>query len=664
MTTVHKITTQRLSIPEPSRNGISKGSWWKSNVLAVTIILLAAFIAYRPAWNGTPVWDDDGHITAPELRSLAGFGQIWTKLGATQQYYPLVHSVFWAEYRLWGDAPLGYHLLNILLHAISSLLLYKILRRLAIPGAWLAAAIFALHPIEVESVAWISELKNCLSGVFFFGAFLSYLQFDDRRTAKPYLASFGLFSLGLLAKTAIAPMPAAILVILWWKRAGTGRLGWKKDLLPLLPFFLAGVSFGLFTAWVEHKFIIAKEDIDFNYSLIERSLIAGRVFWFYLGKIFLPINLIFSYPRWEVSRAVWRHFLFPLAAVFLAAALWMLRRRSRAPFAALLYFVVMLFPALGFFAVFPFRYSFVADHFQYLAGIGPLVLAAACLSRGCSERRFAFAGRLLAGLMLFTLAASTWRQSGLYADAFTLYRATTQKNSASWMAWNGLGVEYMNAGQGEKAAECFGRSLEINPGNYSACNDLGILLTRAGRYGEAIGQFRRAITVKPDYYIAFCNLGDCLAGCGRTGEAIDCYRKSLEIQPAFFAALLNGGRALVADGRTDEGIGLFRRALELYPGSIPVLLNLGRACFKDGRIKDAAAWYRKVLDLNGADLKTLNDLCGVFMQLGQPDNAILAAKQALVLAKSTGQDALAREISGNIEEMNGREESQRYRATW
>ena len=235
-------------------------------------------LAYQPAWNGKPIWDDDGHITKPELRSLDGLGRIWIKPGATQQYYPLAHSVFWVEHKLWGDSPLGYHLINILLHIVSAFLLLKILRRLEVPGASLATVIFALHPVQVESVAWISELKNTLSGTLYLGSALAYLEFDRESKKAFYAAALGLFVLGLMAKTVIATLPAALLLVFWWKR---GSLSWKRDVLPLVPFFIAGIGFGLFTVWLEQKFIGA-EGSEFKLSFIERLLIAGRAFWFYL----------------------------------------------------------------------------------------------------------------------------------------------------------------------------------------------------------------------------------------------------------------------------------------------------------------------------------------------------------------------------------------------
>jgi 4-amino-4-deoxy-L-arabinose transferase-like glycosyltransferase len=231
------------------------------------LLVVATVLVYQPAWNGQPVWDDDAHMTKPELRSVTGLVRIWTQVGATQQYYPLVHSIFWIEHRLFGDLALPYHLLAIFLHALAALLLVTILRRLGIPGAWLAGGIFALHPVMVESVAWITELKNTLSGVFFLAAALIYLRFDGERRKKFYTIALLFFLLGLLAKSVIVTMPAALLVVFWWKR---GRIKWKHDVVPLLPFFVIGIISGLFTAWVERRFIIGTEDIGLHLAFFDR----------------------------------------------------------------------------------------------------------------------------------------------------------------------------------------------------------------------------------------------------------------------------------------------------------------------------------------------------------------------------------------------------------
>ncbi|HET9800847.1 MAG TPA: hypothetical protein VFP82_04100, partial [Chthoniobacterales bacterium] len=326
-------------------------------------LIVATAIAYLPAWNGKPIWDDNAHMTQPELRSAHGLLEIWTKLGATQQYYPLVHSVFWIEQKLWGDSVAGYHFVNILLHAASAFVLLQILLRLKIPGAWLAAGLFALHPVQVESVAWISELKNTLSGLFFFLSISSYLNFDETRIRRSYIASLVLFLCGLLCKTVIAPMPAIILVILWWRR---GSLRWRDDIAPSLPFFGLGIAAGFFTAWVERTFVGA-QGASFQLSILQRCLIAARDFWFYLFKLFWPQKLTFIYPRWQISAGVWWQYLFVIALLALLLFAWILRNKTRGPLAATLIFLGLLFPALGFINVYPFLYSFVADHFQYLA---------------------------------------------------------------------------------------------------------------------------------------------------------------------------------------------------------------------------------------------------------------------------------------------------------
>ena len=236
------------------------------------LLVAATLLAYQPAWSGKPIWDDDQHMTPSRLRSMTGLSRIWMQPGATQQYYPLTYSAFWMENKLWGNSTLGYHLVNILLHAASALLVVRILQKLEVPGAWLAAGIFALHPVQVESVAWISELKNTLSGVFYLGSALAYLKFDRTRNRKLFAAALGLFILGLLSKTVIATLPAAWLLIFWWKR---GRLFWKQDVLPLAPFFLTGIGTGLFTAWFEQK-VLHAEGQAYDFSFIERILIAGR----------------------------------------------------------------------------------------------------------------------------------------------------------------------------------------------------------------------------------------------------------------------------------------------------------------------------------------------------------------------------------------------------
>jgi hypothetical protein len=215
--------------------------------LGLPFVLILTLIVYWPALQGGVLWDDSAHLTRPELQSSSGLLRIWFDPVATQQYYPLLHSAFWFEHKLWGDAVLGYHLVNVLLHMLSVALVYSILQKLKIPGALLAAAIFAVHPVMVESVAWMAEQKNTLSAVFYLSAMRIYLDFDQSRERWRYFIAMALFVLGLLTKTVTATLPAALLVIFWWQR---GTLSWKRDVLPLAPFFLLGIAAGLKTSWI------------------------------------------------------------------------------------------------------------------------------------------------------------------------------------------------------------------------------------------------------------------------------------------------------------------------------------------------------------------------------------------------------------------------------
>jgi tetratricopeptide (TPR) repeat protein len=589
----------------------------KKDLLLGFFLFVAMLAAYQPAWNGTMIWDDDHHITRPDLRSINGLTRIWISLGATQQYYPLVHSVFWLEHHLWGEATLGYHLVNILLHFLSALLLVCILRRLAIPGAWFVAAIFALHPIQVESVAWITELKNTLSGVFFFTTTLLYLKFDLERKRKYYIIAIGLFILGLMSKSVIAMLPVSLLVIFWWKR---GKINWKNAVVPLLPFFLVGIISGLFTAWVERKFVGA-EGSAFTFTIIERCLIAGRATWFYLGKIFFPFNLIFIYPRWNVSQAIWWQYLFPIATLALAGVLWVLRKRSRAPLAAFLFFIVMIFPALGFFNVYPFRFSFVADHFQYIACIGPIAFLAGGIGWALiflkGELR-SFLKAIIYVIILLTLSFLTFKQSGMYTDVETLYQTTLKKNPACWMAHYNLAEFY----------------------------------SKAGRTDEAIEQYWKTLEAKPDHVEAYCNLGIILTQAGQFVEAIDCYKKALKIKPDYAKANNNIGILLAKTGHIEEAIEFYRKALEIDPNNIKIHFNLGNSFFQAGQTAEAISQYQKALEIAADDISILNRLLIVFEQSRHPNDAIPFLQKLLESAKSKGQVLLASKLAADIENLN------------
>jgi tetratricopeptide (TPR) repeat protein len=570
-------------------------------------------------------------VTRPDLQSLHGLWRIWFDPGATQQYYPLLHSAFWMEHRIWGDAVLGYHLTNVALHAASACLVVMIVRRLALPGAWLAGLVFALHPVSVEAVAWISEQKSTLSGVFYLASALAYLRFDQSRRASRYWPALGLFLLALLTKTVTATLPGALLVVFWWQR---GRLEWKRDLPPLVPWFALGASAGLFTAWVERTLIGAK-GADFTLTLVQRCLLAGRVICFYAGKLLWPRNLTFIYPRWNIDPGEWWQYLFPAGVVALAFGLWLVARRHRGPLAGLLIFAGTLFPVLGFLNVYPFRYSYVADHFQYLAGLGIIVpvasglaVAAGWISLG-KVSRIAFAAVLLA-----VLGVLTWRQSGIYRDTETLYRETLVRNPGSWLAHNNLGNSLLEIpGRRAEAMAHFAAALRIKPDYSEAHLSLGnALLQMPGRLADAIAEFETAIRLDPDSERAHSNLGQALLQAGRPQEAIAQLETALRISPGYAEAHNNLGNALSQiPGRLPDAIAEYEAAIRTDPDLPEAHNNLGRALAQTpGRMPDAIAQLERAIRIRPDYAGAHNNLGNALSQMpGRLPEAIAEYQAAL-----------------------------------
>jgi tetratricopeptide (TPR) repeat protein len=626
---------------------LARSDWLWALCLVVAIIL-----TYLPALTGTPIWDDDAHITRPELRSLDGLAKIWTQPGSTQQYYPLVHTVFWVEHQLWGDNPLGYHLVNALLHCVSALLLVRILRRLEISGAWLAAVIFALHPVQVESVAWISELKNTLSGLFYFSAALVYLKFDRTRKLGPYITALVLFSLGLLSKTVIATLPAALLVILWWKR---GKLSFKRDALPLTPFFIIGASAAMFTAWIERT-LIGAEGSAYNFSLVERGLIAGRVVWFYLGKLLWPLDLIFIYPRWQISQAVWWQYLFPATLVVLVAILVYLSRRNRGPLAGLLFFIGTLFPVLGFLNVYPFRYSLVADHFQYLACLGIIVPVSAGIAVAAERWRFwpRPAGYIVGLGILAGMTLLSWRQSGMYTDVENVWQTTITKNPTAWIAHNNLGAVLLQKGQPDDAIAHFRRAIEIKPDEASAHSNLGNALLQEGTLDEAIAQYQKALELKPGEAGVHYNLANALLAERHVEEAIAHYQAALAINPNYADVHNNLGAILLQQGELDEAIFHYEKALELNPQDVRARGNLAWALATSPQTPIRKALAVKLAEQanelsGGANPMVLHILAAAYAQYGQFSEAVETAEQALHLASAQNNYVLIDSLRTEIE---------------
>jgi tetratricopeptide (TPR) repeat protein len=598
-----------------------------SPLLAAILIFAATLAAYFPAMRAGFIWNDSDYVTQASLRSLGGLERIWFEVGATQQYYPMLHSAFWFEHRLWGDNAFGYHLVNILLHAASACLFVVVLRRLRLPGALFAGLIFALHPICAESVVWISEQKNTLSTLFYLLAALAYLRFDRPQDRGPasYLAATFLFLAAILSKSMAATLPAALLVVLWWKQGG---LGWRRDVVPLLPWFALGAADGLFTAWVERTYVGAQGS-DFGLGLLARSLVAGRAAWFYLGKLFWPAPLVFIYPRWRVDTAQAWQYLFPLFTLVVLAGLWQARARARGFLAVGLIFVGTLFPVLGFLNVYAFIYSFVADHFAYLASLSVIAAAAAGWTLAWRRAGLRWPGPVLGLGVVGFLGVLTFGQSRNYRDNETFYRSILAKNPEAWMAHNNLGNVLRASGRKAEALGHYQQAAELNPRSAEALCNYGIGLSDAGRLPEAIAEYRQTLTLEPNFPEAHYNLGMAFAKLGRLPEAVAEDRQAVRLnpyQPQFHANLAN---ALVASGELAEAAEQYEAALKILPDYPAVHYNLGIVRRMQGRYPDAIAHLRQALrlrpDYPGAHLNL-----GIALEaMGRRDEAIGQYREAI-----------------------------------
>ena len=658
-------------------------SAWSHEWILGALLVLLALIAYQQTWHSGYIWDDDDYVTRnPTLLNLHGLWRIWFEVAATPQYYPLVHSSFWLEHHLWGLNPLGYHLVNVFLHALAAILLWRVLARLEIPGAWLAAAIFVVHPVEVESVAWITERKNVLAAVFYFAAALAYLRFELTRDAGIrgrqrwyfYIASLVLFVFALLSKTVACSLPAALLLVRWWK---TGRLRWR-DVLPLLPFFAIGLGLGLLTAWLEQHHVRA-HGAEWSFTFSQRFLIAGRALWFYAGKLFWPAKLTFIYPHWDINLSSGGQWLFPLAAAAMMVTLWWARARiGRGPLVAVLFFAGTLSPALGFINIFPFRYSLVADHFQYLASVGLIVLAAAGLTR---------LPRFIPGILLALLVVLTWRQAGIYRSLDTLWSDTLDKNPSSWMAQNNFAMVLQQKGKEDEAIAHYQQALKLDPNKFEIHNNLGYALLRMGRISESFPHLRKALEINPNYATTHYNLGNASLQTGLVDEAIVHLQKALEIDPTYVPAYSDLGSALLQKGRLEESFARLQRALEIDPDYKAAHFNLANTLLQMGRVDEGVSHLQKVLTIDPRDTEaqknmawvlatspearirdgakavelaeranqteSRNPIMGVtlaaaYAETGRFDDAIKTAERALQLASDSGNVALAEGIRAHI----------------
>ena len=530
-------------------------------------LCLLVLMSYLPAmlW-GEFVWDDLMMTGTPAVREATGLRQIWFSPGeikAEGHYWPLVYSLFWLQHKLWGFAPAGYHVVNVLLHLANTLLLWQLGRRLALPAAWVVAAVFAVHPVRVESVAWVIELKDVLSGLFYLSAALVWVRFTDAPRPRRYLAALTLYAAGLLAKSVVVTLPVALLIREWWQR---GRLT-ATGLLRVAPFFAVGAAISI----VDLTFNRSQGVARFDYSLIERGLIAARAVWFYVGKNLWPVDLGIVYPRWEVGVADLFAWAGVAAAIGLVAALWLLRDRiGRGPLAGVLFFGVTLSPTLGFVDFNYMLFSFVADRFQYLAGIGVLAVVIGAVARGVAGhaadgQQGAALNVVLVAALLGVLGTLTWQQAANYRDGVTFFRYLIAHNPEAREAHLNLGSALLRWNRLEAALAAYRIAEEQRPEDCKPPYGAGLALYHLERPDEAEQAYLRALELCPRYAAALADLGELRLAQGRHEDALQPLQSASDINPGNVDVWINRGLALHHLGRTDEALQSLDKALTLDP---------------------------------------------------------------------------------------------------
>ena len=606
---------------------------WKTHALPALALALLVAIGFFPAFQAGFVWDDVAFTEEPEILKPSGLKNIWfspSDIRNEGHYWPLTYTTFWLEHQVWGLQPLGYHVVNVLLHLANVLLLWRLLARLPMPGAWAAAAVFAIHPLHVESVVWVIERKDVLSGLLYLTSIAAYLRFVETRRAAAYAGSLALFAAALLSKSVAVTLPAALLVWHWWKR---GRIA-AADLRATAPFFLVGlaISLGDLTYYRSREEVLA-----LDYSLVERLLIAGRALWFYAGKLLWPTDLAVIYPLWEIRTDDLAAWTFVFAAVALAAALWLARHRlGRGPLAGLAFFAVTLSPVLGFVDYGYMLFSFVADRYQYLAGAGLIAVVVAAAVRGAARfpASWAVAGKAALGVVLVVLGTLTWRQAGIYRDSVTFFSHIVALNPEARDAHYNLSLALRDDERHEESLEAGRIAVDRRPEHPEVQSSLGVAFLNLNRFEEAEASFERALELAPRHRNAHQNLGETLRRQGRYEEAVERFRTVLEIDGAFTLAWTGLGQALFRSGQHEEAAAAAREGLAIAPdgpdaGDFHFLL--GQALRELDEFGEAERNLLRAAELSPEDPRPLVELAVVYGLMQRPDEADAYAARARAL---------------------------------
>lgn len=589
-------------------------------------LAVAITIAYSRVYHAGFIWDDEQHLTQnPVIVGPLSLADIWTSARAV--YYPLVLTTFWVLHQFVGLNPLPYHLLNVALHIVSALLLWRVLAQLRVRGAWLGAAIWGLHPVLVQSVAWITELKNTQSTIFYLLSISLLLHSRRQRNSKLcYWLSLLSFAAAITSKPSTVILPAVLALCLCWRRGG---LRWR-DLRALIPFLAISLVASAWTIW-EQKYHAHALGIEWAQTGLHRILVSADAIWFYLLKLLWPHPLIFIYPRWTIDASRPTAYL-PLLLLVIAAVFLFLKRGAvlRPVFFALVYFIIALLPILDFFDVYFFRYSFVSDHFQYLASMGPLALAGAGIWTGCSRLR-KLPRVAVSTAVLLLLGVLTFHQTANYRDAITLYRATLAANPRCWMADYNLAIALKDRGQLDDAIIHYRHAIATHPNYPEAHFNLARLLLENGRLDEALDHYRNAITLRPSDADTHNNYGSALRQSGRSADAMREYEVALRLDPNYLDARLNLATLLFQTGQISEAIAQWEEAKRIQPNDGTVHAELGNALIKAKRVPEAIGELEKAAQLAPGDVDAINSLAWLLATAADP--ALRDGTRALAMAE-------------------------------
>ncbi len=547
-------------------------------------IVLLSFIVYIPAYQAGFVWDDGTHLLDNVVLTEGGLLRAWFSTDMPN-YWPLTWTSYWIEHQLWGLNPLGYHVVNVALHTASSLLIWRTLARLGIPHAGFVALLFAIHPVNVESVAWVAQRKNVLSMFFFLLAILVYLRFEDDEIPRGHWLAVAAFLLSMLAKGAGAAMPVVLLLLAWWRRGRISRL----DIRRSIPFFAVALVMSGFEIGFQYGRSIGDTVVRTD-NFFSRLAGAGWGVWFFAYKALLPTDLSFIYPRWTIDPTRWLSYVPSLAIAGITTLAWHFRNRWGRPLIfAIAYFVLTLAPVLGFFDIYFMRYSFVADHYQYIAIIAVIALAVATSAALLARLPAApFPSRVLGMLLLVALAIASWQRAQIFRDEETLWLDTIAKNPGGYTAHYNLAGLLLETRRFEEAAQYYSNALKIWSASPKANNNLGVTLRSQGKFAAAAERFRRVLEIDPHHAAAHANLASVLVVQKRKGQAIEHYRAALESDPSQSEVYYALGELLRTEGRTGPAVLHLRESLRLAPESPQALISLAMilATTSDERFHD------------------------------------------------------------------------------